>query len=230
MHLWFHMKNNNMEALENLTLKVNEIFFSLQGESTHMGRPCVFVRLTYCNLRCSYCDTEYAFYKGTDLTLPDIIKKIKSYNCPLIEITGGEPLIQKNVYLLMKSLCDSGFEVLLETAGHLDISETDPRVKRIMDIKCPSSGESDKMLWTNIENLRTGDEVKFVVGSQEDLEYSKKMIMTHDLDKRCEVIISPVFDKITNREIADWILQNNLPVRMQIQLHKMIWDSDTTGV
>jgi 7-carboxy-7-deazaguanine synthase len=221
---------NNMEAPENLTLKVNEIYFSLQGESTHMGRPCVFVRLTHCNLRCSYCDTEYAFYEGTELTLHEILNKIKSYNCPLIEITGGEPLIQKNVHPLMKALCDSGFEVLLETAGHLDISETDPRVKRIMDIKCPSSGESEKTMWTNIENLRMGDEVKFVVGSQEDLEYSKKIIKTHDLNKRCEVIISPVFNKITNREIADWILQNNLPVRMQIQLHKMIWEPDTPGV
>ena len=230
MRTWFHMKNDNFEAPEKLTLKVNEIYFSLQGESTHMGRTCVFVRLTYCNLRCSYCDTEYAFYEGADQTLSEIIEKIKSYNCPLIEITGGEPLIQKNVHPLMKSLCDSGFEVLLETAGHLDISETDPRVKRIMDIKCPSSGESEKMLWTNIENLRPGDEVKFVVGSQEDLDYSKKIIMTHSLDKKCEVIISPVFDKITNLEIADWILKNNLPVRMQIQLHKMIWEPNTPGV
>jgi len=219
-----------MESIDNLTLKINEIYYSLQGESTHMGRPCIFIRLTYCNLRCSYCDTEYAFYEGSEFALAKIIERVRSYKCKLVEVTGGEPLIQKNVLPLMKALCDSGFEVLLETAGHMDISQTDPRVKRIMDIKCPSSGEAGKMNWKNIEHLKIGDEVKFVVASQEDLEYSKKKITAHDLHQRCEVIISPVFNKISYQEIAEWILKNNLPVRMQIQLHKMIWEPDTRGV
>ncbi len=219
-----------MESIDNLTLKINEIYYSLQGESTHMGRPCIFIRLTYCNLRCSYCDTEYAFYEGSELALSKIIERVKSYKCKLVEVTGGEPLIQKNVLPLMQVLCESGFEVLLETAGHMDISQTDPRVKRIMDIKCPSSGEAGKMNWKNIEHLKIGDEVKFVVGSQEDLEYSKKTIIAHDLHQRCEVIISPVFNKISNQKIAEWIIKNNLPVRMQIQLHKMIWEPDSRGV
>jgi len=224
------MKNSKIESIENLTLKVNEIYYSLQGESTHSGKPCVFVRLTYCNLRCSYCDTAYAFFEGQEMTLLEILKKVKTYNCPLVEITGGEPLIQKNVLPLMEYLCDKGFEVLLETAGHLSISETDPRVKRIMDIKCPSSGESTKTHWENIDCLKDDDEVKFVVGSNEDLDYSKKIINEYSLDKRCPVIISPVFNKISNQEIADWILHNHLAVRMQIQLHKMIWEPDARGV
>jgi 7-carboxy-7-deazaguanine synthase len=195
-----------------------------------MGRPCVFIRLTHCNLRCSYCDTEYAFYGGQDLTIAEIVRKVKSFACPLVEITGGEPLIQKNVLPLMKTLCDSNFEVLLETAGHLDISKTDNRVKRIMDIKCPSSGESEKMFWPNIDHLKEGDEVKFVVGTPADLEYSKKIIERYQLSSKCQVIISPIFDKITNRDIADWILDNHLPVRMQIQMHKVIWEPGTRGV
>jgi 7-carboxy-7-deazaguanine synthase len=224
------MKNKTVEPKDNLSLRINEIYYSLQGESTHMGRPCVFIRLTHCNLRCSYCDTEYAFYEGNDLTISQIVEKVKSFACSLVEITGGEPLIQKNVLPLMENLCNSGFDVLLETAGHLDISETDIRVKRIMDIKCPSSGESKKMFWKNIDHLKEGDEVKFVVGTQEDLDYSKDVIERHQLYTRCQVIISPIFDKITNREIADWILKNHLPVRMQIQLHKFIWESDARGV
>jgi 7-carboxy-7-deazaguanine synthase len=224
------MKNSKFEATNDLTLKINEIYYSLQGESTHSGRPCVFVRLTYCNLRCTYCDTEYAFYDGRELTLLEIIEKVKSYNCPLVEITGGEPLIQKNVLPLMGYLCDSGFEVLLETAGHIDICEIDPRVKRIMDIKCPSSGESEKTLWKNIECLKDDDEVKFVVGTQEDLDYSKEIIEKYSLGNRCPVIISPVFDKISYQEIADWILHSHLPIRMQIQLHKIIWEPDARGV
>jgi 7-carboxy-7-deazaguanine synthase len=219
-----------MESIDKLTLKINEIYYSLQGESTHMGKPCVFIRLTYCNLRCSYCDTEYAFYEGTELALSKIIEKVKSYKCQLVEITGGEPLIQKNVLPLMQILCDSDFEVLLETAGHMDISQADARVKKIMDIKCPSSGEAEKMNWKNLEHLKNGDEVKFVVGTEEDLEYSKKTIITHGLYQRFEVLISPVFNKISNREIAEWILENNLPVRMQVQLHKLIWEPDTRGV
>ena len=224
------MKSNKSEINDNLTLKINEIYYSLQGESTYMGRPCIFVRLTHCNLRCSYCDTEYAFFEGDELTLSEIEEKVKSYDCQLVEITGGEPLIQKNVLPLMKNLCDSGFDVLLETAGHLDIGKVDARVKRIMDIKCPSSGESKKMRWENINSLNKNDEVKFVVGTEEDLDYSKMIIKKYNLEDRCEVLISPVFGKITNDKIAQWILENKMLVRMQIQLHKLIWEPEARGV
>lgn len=230
MSMWFLMKNKMKQSKEDLTLKINEIYYSLQGESTHSGRPCVFIRLTHCNLRCSYCDTEYAFYDGTEMLLSDIVEMVKSYDCPLVEVTGGEPLIQKNVLPLMRELCDIGFEVLLETAGHMDISATDPRVKRIMDIKCPSSGESEKILWENIDYLKNEDEVKFVVGRQEDLEFAKEIIEKYKIYNRCPVIISPVFNKLYNLEIAEWILQNHLPVRMQIQLHKVIWETTARGV
>jgi len=229
MIIWSHMKNK-IQAKEDLSLKINEIYYSLQGESTHSGRPCVFIRLTYCNLRCSYCDTEFAFYDGDDMTFSEIKDQVKNYNCQLVEITGGEPLIQKNVLPFMRELCDAGYEVLLETAGHLDISEIDPRVKRIMDIKCPSSGESGKTLWENIDFLKNDDEIKFVVGTQDDLKFTKEKIEKFKLYNRCPVIISPVFEKIDNQEIAEWILQNHLPVRMQIQLHKVIWEPDTRRV
>jgi 7-carboxy-7-deazaguanine synthase len=224
------MKNNISGSRDELTLKINEIYYSLQGESTHIGRPCVFIRLAYCNLRCSYCDTEHAFYEGENLSLSDIENKVKEYNCKLVEITGGEPLIQKNVLQLMKNLCDAGYEVLLETAGHLDISLVDERVKRIMDIKCPSSGEAEKTYWANIESLKRDDEVKFVVGSMDDLDYTKEIIEKYKLGQQCPVIISPVYGKINNEKIARWILDTHLPVRMQIQLHKVIWEPDTRGV
>ena len=230
MSIWFLMKNKMNDDSDSLSLKINEIYYSLQGESTHSGRPCVFIRLTYCNLRCSYCDTEYAFFEGNDMILSEIVERVKSFNCQLVEVTGGEPLIQKNVIPLLHALCEDGYEVLLETAGHIDMSDTDPRVKRIMDIKCPSSGESEKILWENIEFLKSDDEVKFVVGSHEDLRFAKKTIEKYEIYNRCSVIISPVFDKLDHQEIAEWILQNHLPVRMQIQLHKLIWDPTSRGV
>lgn len=224
------MKNDSIQSLNDLTLKINEIYYSLQGESTHSGRPCIFIRLTYCNLRCTYCDTEYAFYEGKEMNLSEILDEVKRYHCNLVEITGGEPLIQKNVLPLMQMLCDHDFEVLLETAGHMDISAIDPRVKKIMDIKCPSSGESKKTLWKNIDFLKMGDEIKFVVGTQEDFKFSRQIIEKYELPSRCQILISPVFDKISNQEIAEWILQNHLPVRMQIQLHKVIWDPSARRV
>jgi len=230
MSIWFHMKNKMNHSIDSLSLKINEIYYSIQGESTHSGRPCVFIRLTYCNLRCSYCDTEHAFFEGNDMMLSEIIERVKSFDCQLVEVTGGEPLIQKNVIPLMQILCEAGYEVLLETAGHMDISEIDPRVKRIMDIKCPSSGESEKIIWENIELLKSDDEVKFVVGSQDDLKFAKEIIEKYKLDSLCSVIISPIFGKLDYQKIADWILQNHLPVRMQIQLHKVIWDPTTRGV
>ena len=230
MSIWSHMKNKMNAPIDRLSLKINEIYYSIQGESTHSGRPCVFIRLTYCNLRCTYCDTEHAFFEGKELTLSEILERVKSFNCQLVEVTGGEPLIQKNVLPLLQVLCDDGYEVLLETAGHMNIGEIDQRVKRIMDIKCPSSGESEKILWKNIDLLKDDDEVKFVVGSHEDLEFAKEIIEKYKLYNLCSVIISPVSDQLDHQEIAEWILQSHLPVRMQIQLHKVIWEPTARGV
>jgi 7-carboxy-7-deazaguanine synthase len=221
---------SEINQIEDLTLKINEIFYSIQGESTQSGRPCIFIRLTYCNLRCTYCDTEYAFFEGQDLSIKAILDELGKYNCNLIEITGGEPLIQKNVHHLMKLLCDRGYEIMLETAGHLDISTTDSRVKRIMDIKCPSSGESDKILWENIKHLKNTDEIKFVVSTSDDLSWAQQIIEKYNLTKICPVIFSPVYGEMDNEILAQWIMQSGLPVRMQIQLHKQIWSPQTRGV
>ena len=216
--------------MENATLKINEIFFSIQGESTYAGLPCVFVRLTYCNLRCTYCDTSYAFTEGRDMTLEEILTQVEGYGCRLVEITGGEPLLQKNVHLLMTELCDRGYQVLLETGGHMSIRTVDSRVVRIMDIKCPSSGESDKNDWSNIEALTARDEVKFVIGNREDYEWAKRILFQHKLNERCTVLFSPVFNALPNRQLAEWILEDKLPVRFQLQLHKYIWEPDRRGV
>lgn len=213
-----------------LTLKINEIFYSIQGESTFTGLPCVFVRLTYCNLRCSYCDTEYAFYEGSQRTFSEILKEIRNYDCNLVEITGGEPLIQDNILPFMNRLCDDGFEVLIETAGHLDISRIDPRVKRIMDIKCPSSGESDKNRWENIQNLTKNDQVKFVIGDRNDYDWARKIISEFHLSNLCTVLMSPVFGEIKLKDMAEWILADRLDVRLQLQIHKFIWSPDKRGV
>ncbi len=212
------------------TLKINEIFFSIQGESTYAGLPCVFVRLTYCNLRCTYCDTSYAFTEGSDRTLDEIVKEVEKYGCPLVEITGGEPLLQKNVYPLMRTLCDRGYQVLLETGGHMDIRSIDKRVVRIMDVKCPSSGESDKNDWSNLEVLTTKDQVKFVIGNREDYDWAKQVVQRHHLDARCTVLFSPVFGALENSVLAEWILADRLAVRFQLQLHKYIWAPDRRGV
>lgn len=220
-------KNSTDDAL---TLKINEIFYSIQGESTFSGLPCVFVRLTYCNLRCSYCDTEYAFYEGSNYTFPEILNEIRKFDCNLVEITGGEPLIQENVLPLMKMLCDDGFEVLIETAGHLDISPIDSRVKRIMDIKCPSSGESEKNRWENISSLTINDQVKFVIGDRNDYDWAKEIISKFELSDKCTVLMSPVFGEISLNEMAEWILADRLDIRFQLQIHKYIWSPDKRGV
>jgi len=223
------MKNENVNMAPGDTLKINEIFYSIQGESTFSGQPCVFIRLTYCNLRCSYCDTTYAFFEGRQMTRHEILAEIRKFDCPLIEITGGEPLLQKNVYPLMTELCDQGYEVLLETAGHMDISQVDPRVRRIMDIKCPSSGESEKILWANLTYLNANDEIKFVVGTETDLTWTEQVIRKNSLTDICPVILSPVFGSMENRRLAEWILSCRIPVRMQLQLHKQIWEPNEKG-
>ncbi len=211
-------------------LKVNEIFYSIQGEGSSAGLPCVFVRLTGCNLRCTYCDTEYAFYEGDDKTVEQIIEQVSSYNCNLVEITGGEPLSQNESLNLMIKLCDKGFDVLLETGGSLPIDDVDKRVKIIMDLKCPSSGMEKKNLYSNIELLKHTDEVKFVIGNKEDYEWSKKMLSKYQLVKKANILFSPVFGKINYETMVNWILQDKLKVRFQLQMHKFIWDPDKRGV
>ena len=212
-------------------LTINEIYHSIQGESTWAGRPCVFVRLTFCDLRCNYCDTEYAFYEGQKMSLPEIADRVKSFGCELVELTGGEPLLQKNVLPLMSMLCDAGHTVLLETSGAHDISAVDPRVHRIMDLKTPGSGEVEKNLWLNIDHLTRHDEVKFVIGSREDYVWSRDQVQRFKLDTRCHaVLFSPIFGRIDPREIVEWILADKLNVRFQLQMHKFIWTPTQRGV
>jgi 7-carboxy-7-deazaguanine synthase len=212
-------------------LTINEIYFSIQGESTWAGLPCVFVRLTFCDLRCTYCDTEYAFYEGKKQTLGEIVNAVLGYDCPLVEVTGGEPLLQKNVLPLMTLLADAGRTVLLEASGAHDISEVDPRVHRIMDLKTPGSGEVERNLFSNLEYLTPRDEVKFVIGSREDYEWSRALVREHQLAERCRaVLFSPIFGRIDPREIVEWVLADNLPVRFQLQMHKFIWTPTQRGV
>jgi len=212
-------------------LTVNEIYFSIQGESTWAGWPCVFVRVTFCDLRCSYCDTEYAFYEGKKQTLPEIVDAVKAFKCQLVEITGGEPLLQKNVFPLMTMLADAGQTVLLETSGAHDISLVDARVHRIMDLKTPGSGECDRNLFSNIDHLTQRDEVKFVIGSREDYEWSRDKVSRYELAARCHaVLFSPIFGRIDPREIVEWILADKLRVRFQLQMHKFIWSPRKRGV
>jgi 7-carboxy-7-deazaguanine synthase len=212
-------------------LRINEIFYSIQGEGTRAGEPCVFVRLTGCGLRCTYCDTEYAFFEGEDMPLGAVIEKVRSYNCKLVELTGGEPLEQEGGFVLMKALCDEGYKVMVETGGHIDISKVDKRVKRIVDMKTPSSGMMKRNLYSNIEHLTQKDEVKFVIGDREDYEWSKEQLELFSLDKKVScVLFSPVAGKLALEKLADWILADHLPVRFQIQLHKIIWPGVERGV
>lgn len=242
------------------TLVVNEIYLSLQGESTFAGLPCVFVRLTACHLRCSYCDTAYAFKEGQKMSLASVHAEVarlakpftgqsaQGVRLPLVELTGGEPLLQPNVLPFMTALCDEGFCVLIETSGALDISAVDPRVRRIMDLKCPSSGESGRNRWENIEQLKPTDEVKFVIGSVQDYEWAKGMIARHRLASRCPILFSwvaplapsqqdsslrPVPNgqaPLSRAELAERIVADALPVRFQVQMHKVIWPAETRGV
>jgi 7-carboxy-7-deazaguanine synthase len=244
------------------SLVVNEIYLSLQGESTFAGLPCVFIRLTACDLRCSYCDTAYAFTEGKKRELPEILAEVKRLaspfsiphsalrtpHLPLVELTGGEPLLQKNSLPLMKALCDHGFTVLIETSGAHDISLIDPRVHRIMDLKCPSSGEADRNLATNLSHLKPTDEVKFVIGTREDYDWAKEQIVTHHLASKCALLFSWVHPlapeqqnkalkkvpaghtPFSRKELAEKIIADALPVRFQIQQHKIIWPSEQRGV
>lgn len=212
-------------------LRINEIFYSIQGEGSRSGEPCVFIRLTGCGLRCTYCDTEYAFYEGEDRSLESILNEARSFGCKLIELTGGEPLEQEGVYSLMKMLCDQGYEVMIETGGHIDISRTDIRVKRIVDLKTPSSSMEKRNFYKNIEYLKKTDEVKFVIGSREDYIWSKDKIELFGLPEKVgTILMSPVSDVLASGELAGWILEDKLPVRFQVQLHKIIWPGVERGV
>lgn len=211
-------------------LLVHEIYASLQGESSYAGRPCVFVRLTGCNLRCTYCDTEYAFYGGERLSVDDVVTKVVGYGIPLVEITGGEPLLQKECVTLARQLLDAGLTVLIETSGERPINVLPAGIIRIMDIKCPSSGECEKMHWDNIAHLNKRDEVKFVIGDRADYEWTRDVMQQHDLTERCAVLVSTVFGKLDPKDLAEWVIEDKLDVRFQLQLHKYIWDPETRGV
>ena len=211
-------------------LVVNEIFHSIQGEGGAIGTPTVFVRLTGCNLRCSYCDTEYAFYEGEKMSLDKVLAEIEKYETETVEITGGEPLLQKEALTLMETLADKNYSVMLETSGSLPIKDVDKRVKIIMDLKTPSSGMVEKNLYENIEFLKKSDEVKFVIGSREDYDWSKSKIGEFDLIEKTNVIFSPVYGKIEPAKIAEWILSDKLKVRFLLQMHKYIWEHDKRGV
>jgi len=212
-------------------LTINEIFHSIQGESTHSGRPCVFVRLTACDLRCSWCDTPYAFTEGRKMSIEDVLARVDDYGCDLVEITGGEPLLQDDVYPLMQQLLASGKTVMVETGGHRSIKDVPRDVIRIMDVKCPGSGESDKNHWENLDLLMPRDEVKFVIRDRADYEFAKDVVARHQLVKRtAAVLFSPVHDVLAAKDLAAWILADRVPVRLQLQAHKYIWSPETRGV
>jgi 7-carboxy-7-deazaguanine synthase len=212
-------------------LTINEIFHSIQGESTHSGRPCVFVRLTACDLRCSWCDTPYAFHEGRKVSVDEVVSQVRSYDCHLVEITGGEPLLQSDVYPLMSALLQHGHEVMIETGGHLSVSEVPEQVVRILDVKCPGSGEAHKHHWPNMDALRPRDEVKFVIRDRADYEYAREIVSKFDLSTRVTaVLFSPVHGVLAPADIAGWILEDRLPVRLQLQAHKYIWGPDVRGV
>jgi 7-carboxy-7-deazaguanine synthase len=212
-------------------LTVNEIFHSIQGESTFAGEPCVFVRLTACDLRCRWCDTSYAFHEGRKMSIDEIMQTVDGYNCPTVEVTGGEPLLQRDVYPLMSRLLESGKTVLLETGGHRSIADVPAGVVRIVDVKCPGSGESDKIDWTNLQRVGLTDQIKFVVKDRVDYEFARDVITRERLARRvAAILLSPVHGVMDSRELAGWILADALPVRLQLQAHKFIWGADVRGV
>jgi len=218
-------------VLSAAVLTINEIFHSIQGESTYAGRPCVFVRLTACDLRCSWCDTEYAFYEGRKMSVDDVIADVEARGCPTVEVTGGEPLLQPDVYPLMQRLLDSGKTVLIETGGHRSIANVPAGVIRIMDVKCPGSGESAKNDWSNLAILTKSDEVKFVIADRVDYEYARDIVQRENLSARVNaVLFSPVHGKLDAKLLSEWVIADRLDVRVQLQMHKYIWSPETRGV
>lgn len=213
-------------------LRVIEIFRSIQGESTHAGRPCTFVRLTGCPMRCVWCDSEYTFTGGEHFSIDDVMAQVAAFACKLVEVTGGEPLAQKEAFKLIERLCDEGYEVLVETGGYVSTADLDPRAKVILDIKCPASGEAERNEWSNLERLRPDkDEVKFVIADEGDWLYAKRLIEQHDLESRTNaVLISPAWGMVDLQALANWVSGSGLNVRMQLQLHKYIWGPEVKGV
>ena len=213
------------------TLVIHEIYASIQGESSFAGLPCTFVRTTGCNLRCTWCDTPQAFYGGTRMPRADVLAKALSFGTPLVELTGGEPLLQPGVRPLMTELCDAGRTVLIETSGEADVSGVDPRVHKIMDLKAPGSGESHRNRWSNLDHITARDEIKFVLAGREDYEWMRDAIRARELSKRTpNLLASTVFGKLAARELVKWVLEDALPVRVQLQMHKYIWGGDAQGV
>jgi 7-carboxy-7-deazaguanine synthase len=210
-------------------LRVNEIFHSIQGESTHAGRPCVFVRLTGCNLRCVWCDTAYAFHEGSTMTVDEVVRRVAAFDCPLVELTGGEPLLQPEAIDLMRALIDRGHEVLLETGGSLPIEHVPDGVSRIVDLKCPGSGESERNRWENLRALRPGDELKFVIADRADYEWAAGVLRSRALHEKATVLFSAVHENLPSGELARWVLADGLPVRVQVQMHKVLWPSEVRG-
>ena len=210
-------------------LRVTEIFHSIQGESSHAGRPCAFVRLTGCNLRCRWCDSEYTFTGGEKMSIDEILAQIKSYGCNLVELTGGEPLAQAESLDLIRRFCDEGFELLIETSGSIDIAPVDRRATIILDIKCPGSGEMEKNRWENLQHLKPGDEIKFVIADRSDYDWARQVIAERGLD-RWTVLLSPVWGEMDLQSLAEWMLADRVPARLQTQLHKHIWGADVRGV
>lgn len=212
-------------------LTVNEIFYSIQGESSFSGRPCVFVRLAACDLRCAWCDTAYAFEGGQKTSVEDVIARVDTYGCPLVEITGGEPLLQEDVYPLMGRLLAAGKTVLLETGGHIDISQVPVAVVKVVDVKCPGSGEVRRNDWNNLERLASHDEVKFVIRDRVDYEFARDQVRRHDLVNRCAVVLfSPLHRVLDPAQLATWLLEDHVSARIQVQLHKYLWGDDDRGV
>lgn len=212
-------------------LTINEIFHSIQGESTYVGRPCVFVRLTGCDLRCTWCDTPYAFVEGRGMSIDEVVRSVAHFDCALVEITGGEPLLQEDVYPLMDRLIEQGYTVLLETGGHLSVARVPDRVVKVIDVKCPASGESAKNHWANLERLDVRDQVKFVIQDRGDYEFARDVVERHSLDRRVStVLFSPVHGVLQPHTLADWVLADRLSVRVQLQVHKLIWGADARGV
>jgi 7-carboxy-7-deazaguanine synthase len=212
-------------------LTINEIFHSIQGESTHAGRPCVFVRLTACDLRCTWCDTTYAFHEGKKMSVDEVVAVVDAHGCPLVEITGGEPLLQDDVYPLMARLLEAGRTVMLETGGHVPIARVPAAVRKIVDVKCPASGEASKNHWDNLDALAAHDEVKFVIQDRADYEFAREVVARHGLATRAAaVLFSPVHGVLDAKTLSEWILADRLAVRLQLQLHKFIWPPTTRGV
>jgi 7-carboxy-7-deazaguanine synthase len=212
-------------------LRVNEIFHSIQGESTWAGRPCTFIRLTGCNLRCVWCDTQYAFYEGHQMAIGEILGKVHEYGCDLVEVTGGEPMLQKGIHALFGALIRANYTVMVETSGERDLSGVDPRVIKIMDLKCPGSGEAERNRWSNLNWLTGRDEIKFVLADRDDYEWARETIGQRELAGRVNAILmSPVFDQLEPAKLAAWIIEDKLPVRLQLQIHKQIWGPSRRGV